>query len=411
MAVDDRCCPHSLVNLRSVSVDFIMWSLSIEILSEFGLSLFSCDHAFADPFNEAVSFRFVFMCSWREGWCPQGADRFYVNLCRSHGFLYFETNGFCRGSGHSSLPFGLGRYRSLVVGSNSCSAWCAGCQCRHEFSDSNSWTTSTDVPPKELRWPPCTYWRLGWCKMPRVPVLAQRCGCCQVVVNWNWMLCHTQYIRNQACNEQWSGTASAVCLCPLPTSSVQPLGWDWEPPCTESLVHWCALWRRGANPTTARGIAWDQWTHGARRGTRGGTAQDPDNASPSRHWNARAPSWYSSPSSPCWPAGDAAPPTTQLLSHAVWEGPCRLCPHQHEETGSAYRGTSTTPSSWPGGAQVGCLAIALSREKALGCWPFVGPVATHQQHSLATFQLACHVPQSASVRATGCGSRHGLRWL
>ena len=129
-----------------------------------------------------------------------------------------------------------------------------GCQCRHEFSDSNSWTTSTDVPPKELRWPPCTYWRLGWCKMPRVPVLAQRCGCCQVVVNWYWMLCHKQYIRNQAWNKQWSGKASAVCLCPLPTSSVQPLGWDWEPPCTESLVHWCALWRRGANPTTAQGI-------------------------------------------------------------------------------------------------------------------------------------------------------------
>ena len=29
MAVDDRCCPHSLVNLRSVRVDFVMWSLSI----------------------------------------------------------------------------------------------------------------------------------------------------------------------------------------------------------------------------------------------------------------------------------------------------------------------------------------------------------------------------------------------
>ena len=56
--------------------------------------------------------------------------------------------------------------------------------------------------------------RLGWCKMPRVPVLAQRCGCCQVVVNWYWMLCHTQYIRNQAWKEQWSGTASAVSLSP-----------------------------------------------------------------------------------------------------------------------------------------------------------------------------------------------------
>ena len=103
MAVDDCCCPHSLVNLRSVSGDFIMWSLSIAILSEFDLSPFSCDHAFADPFSEAVSLRFVFMCSWRKGWCLQGADRFYVNLCRYHGFLYFETDDFCRGLGHSPL--------------------------------------------------------------------------------------------------------------------------------------------------------------------------------------------------------------------------------------------------------------------------------------------------------------------
>ena len=102
MAVDDRCCPHSLIDLRSVSVDFIMWSLSVAILSEFGLSLFSCDHAFADPFNEDMFLRVVFMCSWREGWCLQGADRFYVNLCRCHVFLYFETNGFCGGSGHTS---------------------------------------------------------------------------------------------------------------------------------------------------------------------------------------------------------------------------------------------------------------------------------------------------------------------
>ena len=72
MAVYDRCCPHSLVNLRSVSVDFIMWSLSIAILSEFGLSLFSCDHTFAHPFNEAVFLRIVSMCSWRKGWCLQG---------------------------------------------------------------------------------------------------------------------------------------------------------------------------------------------------------------------------------------------------------------------------------------------------------------------------------------------------
>ena len=168
-----------------------------------------------------LSLRIVFMCSWRKGWCLQGANHFYVNLCRCHGFLYF--------AGGRVIPPDL-----LWLGQIHVVHDVLGCQCRYEFSDSNSWTTSTDVPPKELRWPPCTYWKLGWCKMPRVPVLSQRCGCCQVVVNWYWMLCHTQYIHNLASNEQWSSTTSAVCLCPLPTSSVQPLGWDWEPPCTET---------------------------------------------------------------------------------------------------------------------------------------------------------------------------------
>ena len=60
-----------------------------------------------------------------------------------------------------------------------------------------------------------------WCRMLWVPVLVQRCGCGQVVVNWYGMLCHTQYIHNLAWSEQWSSTASTVCLCPLPTSSVQ----------------------------------------------------------------------------------------------------------------------------------------------------------------------------------------------
>ena len=116
-------CPL-LLDLRSVSVDIIIWSLGIAILNEFGLSLFTCDHAFAHPFNEAVYLRIVSMCSRRKAWCLQGADHFYVNLCNGHDF-YLETNRLYRWSGHSSIPFGLGRYRSRV-GSNSCSAWCAG---------------------------------------------------------------------------------------------------------------------------------------------------------------------------------------------------------------------------------------------------------------------------------------------
>ena len=67
LAVDDRCCPHSLVNLRSVSVDFIMWSLSIVILFEFGLSLFSCDNTagyarFDCSIYNALILPCVFLC-------------------------------------------------------------------------------------------------------------------------------------------------------------------------------------------------------------------------------------------------------------------------------------------------------------------------------------------------------------
>ena len=113
MAVDDRCCPHSLVNLRSVSVDFIMRSLRIAILSELGLSLFSCDHTFAHPFNQIVSLRIVFMRSWRKGWCLQGADRFYVNLCRGHDFLYLETNGLCRGLVRPTGDCSLCRFEAI----------------------------------------------------------------------------------------------------------------------------------------------------------------------------------------------------------------------------------------------------------------------------------------------------------
>ena len=38
----------------------------------------------------------------------------------------FRPMGCVEGRVMPSLPFGLGRYRSLIVGSNSCRAWCAG---------------------------------------------------------------------------------------------------------------------------------------------------------------------------------------------------------------------------------------------------------------------------------------------
>ena len=57
-----------------------------------------------------------------------------------------------------------------------------------------------------------------------VPVLIQCCRWSLIVAGWYLMLWHTQSNCNLAWNKQWSGI---VGLCPFPTSSVQPFGWDW----------------------------------------------------------------------------------------------------------------------------------------------------------------------------------------
>ena len=108
----------------------------------------------------------------------------------------------------------------------------------------------------ELRWPLCTGWTLGWCRLRPMPVSVQSYECCPVVVGWCLMPCHTQCNHSQTWNEQWHGTASRVYLCPLPISSERPLGWGWEPPCTVSSAHWCASEMRGASPTTDQGTSW-----------------------------------------------------------------------------------------------------------------------------------------------------------
>ena len=116
------------------------------------------------------------------------------------------------------------------------------CQCKHEFSDNNARTALTGAPPKELRWPLCTGWTLGWCRM--LPMLASipSYGCCPVVVDQCFMLSHTQCNHSPTWSKQWPGTASEVGLGLLPTSNEQPLEWGWETPCTVSLAHWYALY-------------------------------------------------------------------------------------------------------------------------------------------------------------------------
>ena len=139
----------------------------------------------------------------------------------------FRTMGWVEGLVMPPLPFGLVRYRSLIVGSIHVEHDVSGCQCKHGFSDSNALTASTDVLPEELHWPLCTYWRLGWCRMLQVSLSLQHCGCYPVGVGRYLMLCHTQYIRSLAWIGQWPCTASGECVCLRPILSVRPPGWGW----------------------------------------------------------------------------------------------------------------------------------------------------------------------------------------
>ena len=85
-----------------------MWSLSATLLIEFGLGFLSGNHTFAYSFNEVVSCRVVFVCSWWEAWLPQGASQINIDLRRCHGCLNPETYRMCWESGHASSPIWLG---------------------------------------------------------------------------------------------------------------------------------------------------------------------------------------------------------------------------------------------------------------------------------------------------------------
>ena len=106
---------HALVNLRYVSVNFSMWSLSIAILSELGLSLF-CDHTFAHMLFGS------YWCVRGKGCYLQGARPFLIQSLQRSWLPLLCDKWVVPGVG----SFLLGRYRYLVVGSNSCSEWCAG---------------------------------------------------------------------------------------------------------------------------------------------------------------------------------------------------------------------------------------------------------------------------------------------
>ena len=212
MAVDDRCCPHSLIHFGAISVYFIMWSLCFMILLELSLGFLSGDHTFAYSysFNEVVSLGIIIVRSWWKVVSSGGRPIRHWSLQRSWlPLLWDQQEGPGVGScvlshlawEHINLHgFGRIHARHDVL----------DFQCRHESSNSNAWTALTDALPKELRWPLCKGWTLGWCRMLPMPVSIQSYGCCLVVVDRCSTLCHTQCNHSPAWSEQWPGMASEV---------------------------------------------------------------------------------------------------------------------------------------------------------------------------------------------------------
>ena len=232
MAVDDRCCNQSRLssihlyrlhhvvlkchNTHWIWLGLLLWKSYICLLIQWGCVLMGCICVFLA--GSLVASR----GKSNQHWSPQMRrlpqpwdlqDVLGVGTCLLAHLAWGHTDLWWFGrirAGHDVPDF----------------------QCRHVFWDSKSWTASADVPPRELHWSQHTNWRLGWCRMLQAPVLIQCCGCCPVVAGWCLMLCHTRHNHSPAWSEQWPGTASTVCLGPLPTSSAQPLEGDSGPPCT-----------------------------------------------------------------------------------------------------------------------------------------------------------------------------------
>ena len=159
--------------------------------------------------------------------CRQRADQFGIDLCRGHGCLYIETQQ--QGSGHVSSPIRSG---DIQISSGSVKFMQGMMRFVVNASESfhiimhgyNAWIALTDVLPNAFDWPLWTSWRSGCYRTPPMLVSIQSCECSTVVVNWYSMMGHKLCNHRPAWNVQWPGTASKMCLCPIPTSSERPLG-------------------------------------------------------------------------------------------------------------------------------------------------------------------------------------------
>ena len=113
----------TLVHFGAINVDFIMWSLCFTKLIELSLGFLSGDHAFTNSFNEVVSLGIIVM---RSLGVLRGQTNSALISAEVMASSTLRPMGGAGGRVMPPLPFGLGAYKSLVVWSNSCRAWCAG---------------------------------------------------------------------------------------------------------------------------------------------------------------------------------------------------------------------------------------------------------------------------------------------
>ena len=164
MAIEDCRFLHPLVHLGSVSVHFIIWSLSCTIRIEFDLGLLSGDHTFAHSVNEVVSPICVYVsymyhiCAFLAvSWVATGGRSiWHWSLQRPWLPLPWEIQDVS-GLSHASSQILPMTYLSLMVWPNSSKAWCVALSVQTRVWDCNALMVLTDVPPNELHWSLHTY--------------------------------------------------------------------------------------------------------------------------------------------------------------------------------------------------------------------------------------------------------------
>ena len=158
-----------LMTAATISVNFIMWSLSFTILIELSLGFMSADHTFGHSFNGVVSFGIVIISWWKTGWGSgytsspiwpgvgvgvgvQEGDGWrwgWGVRARVGGGLGL---GWGVGDGVGGGGGGVGTYRSLVVRSRRRLLWLQTGSAQHAKQRMFSWRGQGPYSLSDLIW-------------------------------------------------------------------------------------------------------------------------------------------------------------------------------------------------------------------------------------------------------------------